>query len=558
METRKLILLMVFSLSLVMLWDNYQVSVGKPPLFGLGTAQPVAQDKSSDQGKQAASDKPATDLPSAVSASEGNPAAQLKSVAAAPADEKGQIIVAKTDVMQLDFSTLGAQIVGSELLKQPDSQDKSKPMQLFSNTASNTYLGQVGVVGVADAPNHRSLFQFEGGPTTLGPNQDSLDLKFKASSGGVNVEYTYTLYKDRYDIGFKATVTNTTQAVVDPSVYMQITRDGNPLPDASKFYHTFTGPAIYSPEGKYQKIKFSNIDDNSASFVKSAESGWVAMVQHYFVSAIIPEKGSRQYYTLLIKPNLYAVGMKSAIGAIQPGQSATYNATLYSGPQNQRALAKLSEGLDLVVDYGWLTVIAKPIHWLLDHIHGIVHNWGWSIIILTCLIKLLFFPLSATSYKSMAKMRQVGPRMQKLKEQYGDDKAGFQRAMMEMYKREKINPLGGCMPIVVQIPVFISLYWVLLASVEMRGAPWLGWVSDLAQPDPYYILPIIMAITMFVQTRLNPTPPDPVQAKLMMVMPLVFSFMFLFFPSGLVLYWVVNNMLSITQQWVITRKLMKS
>ena len=364
----------------------------------------------------------------------------------------------------------------------------------------------------------------------------------------------------------KTEVWNHNAQGISPDLYLQITRDGNPLPTDSKFYSTFTGPSVYTTEKKYQKIRFKDIEDGSTKFVHKANEGWIAMVQHYFVTAIIGQPGPRENYTKKVDSNLYSVGFMTQLGTIKPNESKTYTAKIYSGPQRQHILENLSPGLELVVDYGWLTVIAKPIYWLLEKIHAVVNNWGWSIVFLTMLIKLLFFPLSAASYKSMARMRKVTPRMQKLKEQFGDDKMGFQRAMMDMYKREKINPLGGCMPILVQIPVFISLYWVLLASVEMRNASWM-WVHDLASPDalfhlslpfaniPIGILPVLMAITMFIQTRLNPTPPDPMQAKIMMIMPLVFSFMFVFFPAGLVLYWVVNNILSITQQWVITRKI---
>jgi YidC/Oxa1 family membrane protein insertase len=279
------------------------------------------------------------------------------------------------------------------------------------------------------------------------------------------------------------------------------------------------------------------------------------MVQHYFVSAFVPpEKTPRDIFTKKLDNNLYAVGEIMPLGTIAPGASTTMDVRLYSGPQISKVLEGVAPGLELVKDYGWLTIIAKPIFWLMTHIHAILGNWGWTIIVLTVLIKLAFFPLSAASYRSMAKMKLVTPRMTAIRERHKGDPQKMNQAMMELYKTEKINPLGGCLPIAVQIPVFISLYWVLLASVEMRNAPWLGWIHDLASPDPFYILPVVMAVSMFVQTKLNPTPPDPVQAKVMMFMPIVFSVMFFFFPAGLVLYWVVNNVLSIAQQYVITRK----
>lgn len=558
METRRLVLLMIFSLSLIMLWDNYQASIGKPTLFGLSTGvQTVDQN---DAAKQAGSTNAVNDLPNAartpVAGTSGVPADPNAIVAsAAEVAPAAQIITVKTDVLELQFSTQGAQLITSKLLNHPAAEDPELPVQLFEQTTKRTYVGQAGLVGAPDAPNHRTLFELVSDATDFADGQDSLNLVFKANSGGIESTYTYSVFKNRYDLDLVIQARNNNAEPVSPSAYVQITRDGNPLESDSALYATFTGPAVYTPEKKYQKIDFDDIADRSADYVKTADSGWLAMIQHYFVSAIIGQDGPRENYTRQVDSNLYSIGLVSSLGTLSPQQTATYTTKLYTGPQDQRVLESLSPGLGLVVDYGWLTVIAQPIYWLLEKIHSYIGNWGWAIVVLTILIKLVFFPLSAASYKSMAKMRKVGPRMQKLKEQYGDDKMGFQRAMMEMYKREKINPLGGCMPILVQIPVFIALYWVLLASVEMRNAPWLGWVSDLAAPDPFYILPVIMAVTMFIQTKLNPTPPDPVQAKIMMVMPLVFSVMFIFFPAGLVLYWVVNNILSIAQQWVITRQI---
>lgn len=555
METRRLVLLMIFSLSLIMLWDNYQASVGKPTLFGLSTGASTAEKKA--EVPPSGNGSTLNDLPQAAAQSASDLPADPAAIATTtqtPA-QAAQTIVVKTDVLELQFSTQGAQLVGSRLLNHPSAENPDLPVQLFEQTPNRTYVGQAGLVGVPDAPNHRTLFELAPGAVDFAAGQDSLNLVFKASAGGIESTYTYTVYKNRYDLDLQIQARNLNTEPVTPSAYVQITRDGNPLESDSSLYATFTGPAVYSPEKKYQKINFEDIADRSAEYVKTTDSGWLAMIQHYFVSAVIGQDGPRENYTRQVDSNLYSIGLVSAMGSLAPDQTGMYSAKWYTGPQDQRVLEALSPGLGLVVDYGWLTVIAQPIYWLLEKIHSVIGNWGWAIVVLTILIKLAFFPLSAASYRSMAKMRKVGPRMQKLKEQYGDDKMGFQRAMMEMYKREKINPLGGCMPILVQIPVFIALYWVLLASVEMRNAPWLGWVTDLAAPDPFYILPVLMAVTMFIQTRLNPTPPDPVQAKIMMIMPLVFSVMFIFFPAGLVLYWVVNNILSIAQQWVITRQI---
>jgi YidC/Oxa1 family membrane protein insertase len=557
---------MIFSFSLIVLWDNYQASVGNHTLFGLNTGAQKTEKTVSAQ--RAGSTSAMNDLPQAA-ASSGDIPVNVNTLAVPETEISAPIFTVKSNVLELQFSSLGAQLVGSKLLNHPAANHPEIPVQLFEQSANRTYLGQAGLVGVPDAPNHRTLFNLVSGKTEFSPGNNELKLVFKALSGGIESTYTYTIYKNRYDIDLQIQAMNMNEAPVTPSAYVQITRDNNPLESDSSLYATFTGPAVYTPEKKYQKIKFKEIADRSAEYIKLADSGWLAMIQHYFVSAIIGQKGPRENYTRQVDSNLYSIGLVSNMGELTPNQLATYTAKIYTGPQDQNVLKEIAPGLDLVVDYGWVTLIAQPIYWLLEKIHGLIGNWGWAIVVLTILIKLAFFPLSAASYKSMAKMRKVGPRMQKLKEQFGDDKMGFQRAMMEMYKREKINPLGGCMPILVQIPVFIALYWVLLASVEMRGADWY-WVYDLSAPDdlltrylPFSIpggivigiLPVLMAVTMFIQTRLNPTPPDPMQAKIMMIMPLVFSVMFIFFPAGLVLYWVVNNILSIAQQWVITRRI---
>ncbi|QKM48780.1 Membrane protein insertase YidC [Burkholderia glumae] len=334
---------------------------------------------------------------------------------------------------------------------------------------------------------------------------------------------------------------------------MEIVRDSTPV-ETPLFSHTFLGPAVYTDQKHFQKITFSDIDKNKAEYVTSADNGWVAMVQHYFASAWIPQAGvKRDIYVEKIDPSLYRIGVKEPVKTIEPGQSADVSARLFAGPEEERVLEGIAPGLDLVKDYGWVTIIAKPLFWLLQKIHSYVGNWGWSIVLLTVLIKAVFFPLSAASYKSMARMKEITPRMQQLRERFKSDPQKMNAALMELYKTEKVNPFGGCLPVVIQIPVFISLYWVLLASVEMRGAPWILWIHDLSQRDPYFILPVLMAGSMFLQTRLNPTPPDPVQAKMMMFMPIAFSVMFFFFPAGLVLYYVVNNVLSIAQQYYITR-----
>ena len=318
---------------------------------------------------------------------------------------------------------------------------------------------------------------------------------------------------------------------------------------------TYTGVGVYTDRDKFQKIAFSDIEKNKAVLPKDVSDGWIAVIQHYFLGAWLPKNGTpREFYVRRVD-NLNAAGVIVPVGSIEPGATTAIGVPLYAGPQDQEKLAALAPGLDLAVDYGWLTVLAVPLFWLLSLFYEWVGNWGVAIILLTVIIKLVFYPLSEASYRSMARMRVLAPKMQRLKEQYGDDRQRMQQAMMELYKTEKINPLGGCLPIVVQIPVFIALYWVLLASVELRHAPFMLWIHDLSRPDPWFVLPILMGATMIFQTRLNPEPPDPVQAKVMKIMPIAFSIFFFFFPAGLVLYWLVNNILSIAQQWHINRML---
>jgi YidC/Oxa1 family membrane protein insertase len=333
--------------------------------------------------------------------------------------------------------------------------------------------------------------------------------------------------------------------------YHQLQR--TPPQETSRFLYTYTGGVLYSPEEKYEKIDFGDMADENLS--RDVKAGWAAMIQHYFLAAWIPAaEETQRYYTRALSGERYVIGMIGQPVKVAAGSEQITDARLFVGPKLQDVMEKVAPGLELTVDYGKLTVLAKPIFWLLEKIHALVGNWGWSIIFLTMLIKGAFFKLSETSYKSMANMRKLAPRLQALKERYGDDKQKLNQAMMDMYKTEKVNPLGGCLPVLVQIPVFIALYWVLLESVEMRQAPFMLWINDLSAKDPYFVLPLIMGVTMLIQQKLNPAPMDPIQAKVMMILPVVFTVFFAFFPAGLVLYWVVNNTLSIAQQWVITRR----
>jgi YidC/Oxa1 family membrane protein insertase len=546
MDIKRTVLWVVFSLSLILLWDNWMRYTGKPSMF-FPTANQQA--KPAETAANAPANNVAVPQQPAGAAATATPGA----VPAAAPQAQGQVITITTDVMKASIDTLGGEVTRVELLKHKDAQDPTKNVVLFDKSAERTYLGQTGLIG-GPFPTHRTAFTAQPGARDIDGNNE-LKLVMSAEQGGVKLTKTFIFKRSDYTIDIQHQVSNDSGAPVSPSLYVQLVRDGGKLPGDSRFYSTFTGPAVYTDADKFQKIAFDKIDGGKDNHATHADNGWIAMIQHYFVSAFVPpEKTPRDIFTKKLDNNLYAVGEIMPLGAIAPGASATMDIRLYSGPQESKVLESVAPGMELVKDYGWLTIIAKPIFWLMTNIHAALGNWGWTIIALTVLIKLVFFPLSAASYRSMAKMKLVTPRMTAIRERHKGDPQKMNQAMMELYKTEKINPLGGCLPIAVQIPVFISLYWVLLASVEMRNAPWLGWIHDLASPDPFYILPVIMAVSMFVQTKLNPTPPDPVQAKVMMFMPIVFSVMFFFFPAGLVLYWVVNNVLSIAQQWVITRK----
>jgi YidC/Oxa1 family membrane protein insertase len=373
----------------------------------------------------------------------------------------------------------------------------------------------------------------------------------------------YRFHRHSYLIEVDHEIVGDGAGTVQPYLYFQFVRDGQAPPGDSRMAPTFTGVGVYTSKDKFQKVSFEDIAKGKLPYPRNTSDGWIAIIQHYFLSAWLPAAGvPREFFTKRLADNLYSAGVIVSAAAVEPGKSVRVGMGLYSGPQDQERLQELAAtsapGLDLAIDYGWLTVIAYPLFWVLAWLHKLVGNWGFAIILLTILIKLAFYPLSTASYRSMAKMKVLAPKLQRLKEQYGDDRQRLHQAMMDLYKTEKINPLGGCLPIVVQIPVFIALYWVLLSSIELRQAPFVLWIHDLSKPDPYYILPILMGISMILQSRLSPTPPDPIQARMMQLMPIIFSVFFFFFPAGLVLYWLVNNIISIAQQWYITRGLEQS
>lgn len=548
MDIKRTVLWVIFFMSAVMLFDNWQRDHGRPSMF-FPNAVPTKTAGTAAPGSSTPGTQPA-DLPAATS---GATATVAPGTATPPATAAAQLVKFSTDVYSGEIDTRGGTLSKLSLVKEGDGKQPDLYITLFDHTPTHTYLARTGLLG-GDFPNHNDVFTPVPGQTSLSGDAKTLSIAFESPvKGGVKVVKTYTFTRGSYVINVDTKIENVGSAPVTPKLYMELVRDNTPV-ETPRFSHTFIGPAVYTDQKHFQKIDFSDIDKNKATFEPSADNGWIAMVQHYFASAWIPQQGAkRDIYVQKIDPLLYRVGVQQPVQTIAPGQSVDVKARLFAGPEEERMLEGVAPGLELVKDYGMVTIIAKPLFWLLEKIHSYVGNWGWSIVLLTLLIKAVFFPLSAASYKSMARMKEITPRMQQLRERFKSDPQKMNAALMELYKTEKVNPFGGCLPVVVQIPVFISLYWVLLSSVEMRGAPWIGWIHDLSQQDPYFILPVLMAVSMFLQTKLNPTPPDPVQAKMMMFMPLAFSVMFFFFPSGLVLYYVVNNVLSIAQQYYITR-----
>ncbi|MDH5265577.1 MAG: membrane protein insertase YidC, partial [Betaproteobacteria bacterium] len=505
---------------------------------------------------------PTPSVPLAPQVGASAPAAGPGAPAAAPVEATGQPVTVKTDLFEVELNTAGGDIRRVTLFKVFSALDRTKPLTLLAPDPKEYFVTQSGLLGEG-MPSHKSAYAVESNAYSLAEGKNEVEVRLVAKDvAGAEVVKKFVFRRGTYEILVSYEVKNAGDKPIAPFGYFQFLRDSNqPSQDAAQTSKiagvaTFTGPAVYTEESKFVKVDFKDIDKGKHTYPTKTKDGWIAFVQHYFVSAWLPKgETEREFFTNRVGDNLYTAGVIVPAGTVVPGASATIAMPLYIGPQETDKLARIAPGLELVVDYGWLKIIAAPLFWVLKFIHGVVGNWGWAIILLTILIKLVFYPLNHKAGRSMAAMKVLGPKMEKLKQLYGDDRQKLNQAMMELYRTEKINPLGGCLPIVVQIPVFIALYWVLLASIELRHAPWLGWIQDLSGPDPFYILPVIYAISMFVQTKLNPQPADPVQAKVMLAMPIVFSVFFLFFPSGLVLYWVVQNLLSIAQQWHINRTL---
>ena len=538
MDTRRLILFVVFSFSIMMLWDAWQRQFVPAPTQTINQTRPNTT----------------TGIQSTLPTTADSAAANATVVAANSGVFgllKGQRIAVKTDLFTAEIDSNGGDIRRLWLNQHRAEKLNEGNFLLMDDLGSEmTYVAQSGLLG-ENLPNAQAQYTTESKTYTLADGAEKQEVRLSWANNGVAVNKVYTFTRGSYQIGVRFEINNASANAVTPSAFYQIVHDSESK-QGSAMMPTFTGAAYYTVADAFKKVKFGDME--KSNLAKSSKDGWIGLVQHYFVSAWIPAKEvQREFYTKKINDKLYAVGVNVPAAPLVAGSKINIETTLFAGPQTNKDLLAAAPGLELAVDYGWLTFIAKPLFWLLSKIYGVVQNWGVAIILLTVLIKAAFYKLSATSYRSMAQMRELAPRLQAIKEKFGDDKQKMQQAMLEMYRKEKINPMGGCLPILVQIPVFIALYWVLLGSIELRHAPFFGWIRDLSVPDPWYILPILMGASMIIQTSLSPAPPDPIQAKVMKVMPVMMSIFFFFFPAGLVLYWLVNNILSITQQWYINK-----
>ena len=543
MDNFRLILAVTLAFLAMLIWEAWQKDYVRP------TVQPEQQTSAIASVK----DAERRDVPVA-SVDPGSTTTTNVPVINKEASEKQIEVI--TDVLSLRIDTKGGSILEAKLLDYAQStEEKDKNYVLLSDQSTNLFMIQSGLISnkKEDAPNHKAVYRTEKDVYELKEGSDELVVPLVwTNSSGVKIGKIYTFKRGEYLVTLKHKVFNESAKPWAGRDYRQLVR-GKPTDTSgeSAFIYTYTGGAYYTPENKFDKLDFDEMDETKLAV--DATGGWLAMLQHYFFAGIIPtSKDTQHFYSKKLSGEKYILGAYGPAQKIDPGVTGEFTGNLWIGPKLQKRIEKVAPGLELTTDYGWLTIIAKPIFWLLNFINQAVGNWGWSIIFLTILIKLAFYRLSAASYRSMAGMRKLAPRLQAIKEKYGDDKEHLNKAMMDLYKTEKINPVGGCLPILVQIPVFIALYWVLLESVEMRDAPFMLWIDSLSAKDPYFVLPVIMGASMLVQQKLNPAPPDPMQAKIMMALPFIFTAMFAFFPAGLVLYWVVNNLLSIAQQWRIT------
>lgn len=557
MENIRFLLIVVFAMLLYMLWEAWQVDYGPKPEVA-AVEQPVIDSKEdlpTASITETLESETKTNVPEAKIASSDASSVPLLEA------QSDKIVTIETDVYHLEIDTKGGTLRNLDLLKYPVTKDNPDVVvRLFNSDIDKLYLGQSGLIsgsGSPSLPTHHSIFSSAKEKYVLIDEINILKVPLTwKDNNGFTVTKTYFFKRGSYDIRLEQKITNRSNQTWSGRQYMQLLRKPYQDENGNTFIRTYAGGVIYTEEEKYQKVSFEDME--SENLKVQTKGGWVAMIQHYFASAWVPpQENTNTLYTKKLKDWRYVIGTYTEPVSIPAGSEKTLVATLFAGPKIQPMMEKVAKGLELTVDYSWLTFIGKPIYWLLNKIYSMVGNWGFAIMGVTLCIKLLFFPLSQASYKSMAKMRKIQPRLQELKEKFGDDRQRFNTEMMNLYKKEKVNPLGGCLPILVQIPVFIALYWVLVETVELRQAPFALWIQDLSAKDPFYILPVLMGITMKIQQSLNPAPVDPLQAKVMKMFPIIFTVFFLFFPAGLVLYWVVNNTLSIIQQWVITRQIEK-
>lgn len=550
MDTIRFILIVSLSLVALLLWDAWQRDYGQQP-----APHAVSGPGAGNHEKSAA------DLPGLPPETRQKPAEPQ--AAQEPVSEKVQVV---TDLFDIRIDTHGGTIEEADLLEFPTSLDRpDEPVRLLTNNEDLVYIIQGGLLSSSSAPTHDAIYVAENKRYRLQDGQDTLQVPLIwHSDDGLEVRKIYEFHRNRYEIGVKYEIANATAAKWSGRAYGQIQRTEGGKRKTGMAY-TYTGAVLSSPDKRYEKISFDDIREKNIA--RDVKGGWAAMIKHYFVTALVPSSPDAlyHYYSLFLdsrktglRSDRYVIGATSDQLSLAAGETGRLEYRLYIGPKIQSRLEHVAQGLELTVDYGFLWFIAKPLFWCLQKFHSLTGNWGWAIVLVTLMLKVLFYNLSAAGYRSMAKMRKVQPRLLALRERYKNDRAKLNKAMMDMYKEEKINPLGGCFPILVQIPVFIALYWVLLESVELRQSGFILWINDLSSPDPYFVLPLVMGATMFIQQKLNPAPMDPVQEKVMLMLPFIFTVFFAFFPSGLVLYWVVNNTLSIAQQWLITRNMEKA
>ncbi len=532
----------------MLMWQQWQIDYGPRP-------DPGSEVESGSDGVVAEQDAAVDDLPDLADSISPSTTTTTETLPSASPEQ--QLITVDTDVIRALIDTRGGVLRSLKLKKYPTSLEQPDDwLELVHSAKDSVYIVQSGLRNKEEkAPTHYSVYEAEQSAYELADGQDELVVSMRWSQDDVDVIKSYHFRRGDYLIDLRHRVENRSQQEWLGSEYRQIQRS-RPL-ETSRLLYTYTGSVYYNEITKYEKVDFDDMEDSQLKL--ESDGGWIAMIHHYFLSAWIPGQDEKNLiYTIANtkrNPSTYTIGMRSANRVVAAGGNTEFVSQLFVGPKIVKRLEEISPGLELTVDYGVLTFLSKPLYWLLAWYHSFVGNWGVAIILLTLTVKAIFYKLSETSYRSMAKMRKVSPSLKTLKERYGDDRQKMNQAMMELYKTEKINPMGGCLPILVQIPVFIALYWALLESVDLRQAPFIFWIKDLSVMDPFYVLPIVMGISMVIQQRLNPPPPDPIQAKIMMALPFVFTIFFAFFPSGLVLYWVVNNVLSIAQQWVITRRI---